>query len=151
MIKNKSYSHTRTRKGLNDLISLYEINYIKLMKLFPIQRLKEEINFLIPEGTTNSEIKISIKKHSRHTSKLTLHKSNIVKYAKDTEMEIFIYHDARMAEVRKFNGQRQFWLRNKYPNKYMSSKDEKFQWNIFFSEFLTHSKKHGLSSLENMH
>ena len=151
MIKNKSYSHTRTRKSLNDLISLYEINYIKLMKLFPIQRLKEEINFLIPEGTTNSEIKISIKKHSRHTSKLTLHKSNIVKYAKDTEMEIFIYHDARMAEVRKFNGQRQFWLRNKYPNKNMSSKDEKFQWNIFFSEFLTHSKKYGLSSLQNMH
>ena len=151
MIKTKSNTHSKTRKGLNDLISLYEINYIKLMKLFPIQRLKEEINFLIPEGTTNSEIKISIKKHSRHTSKLTLHKSNIVKYAKDTEMEIFIYHDARMAEVRKFNGQRQFWLRNKYPNKNMSSKDEKFQWNIFFSEFLTHSKKYGLSSLQNMH
>ena len=151
MIKNKSYSHTRTRKGLNDLISLYEINYIKLMKLLPIQEKKEEINFLLPEGISNSEIKISINKHSRHTSKLTLHKSNIVKYAKVTEMEIFIYHDVKMAEVRKFNGQRQFWLRNKYPNKHMSTKDEKFQWNIFFSEFLTYSKKYGLSRLENMH
>ena len=151
MIKNKSYPHTRTRKSLNDLISLYELNYIKLMKIFPIQELKEEINFLLPEGISSSEIRISIKRHSKHTSKLTVYKSNSIKYSKNTEMEIFIYHDARMAEVRKFNGQRQFWLRNKYPNKHMSSKDEKFQWNIFFSEFLTHSKKHGLSSLENMH
>ena len=151
MIKTKSNTHSKTRKGLNDLISLYEINYIKLMKLFPIQKLKEEIHFLMPEGISNSEIRISIKRHSKHTSKLTLHKSNLLKYSKDAEMEIFIYHDARMAEVRKFNGQRQFWLRNKYPNKNMSSKDEKFQWNIFFSEFLTHSQKYGLSSLDNMH
>ena len=34
-----------------------------------------------------------------------------------------------MAEVRKFNDKKQFWLRNKYPNKNMLSKDEKFQWN----------------------
>tara|TARA_Y100000996_G_scaffold362283_1_gene305529 strand:- start:157 stop:609 length:453 start_codon:yes stop_codon:yes gene_type:complete len=150
MIKNKSYPRS-TRKGLNDLISLYEINYIKLMNLLPIQEKKEKINFLLAEGISNSEIRIYIERQSRYTSKLILLKSNLVRYSKDTEMEILIYHDLRMAEVRKFNGQRQFWLRNKYPNKYMSSKDEKFQWNIFFSEFLTHSKKYGLSSLENMH
>lgn len=121
------------------------------MKLFPIQEMKEEFNFLIPEGINNVAIKVSIKRHSRHTSKLTLHKSNLVKYTKNIEMEIFIYHDARMAEVRKFNGQRQFWLRNKYPNKNMFTKDEKFQWNIFLSEFLTHSKKQGLSIIKNMH
>ena len=54
-----------------------------------------------------------------------------------------------MAEVRKFNGKKQFWLRNKYPNKSMLSKDEKFQWNFFLEEFLTHTKKHGLSILKN--
>ena len=151
MIKNKCYLRTSASKGLNDLISLYEINYIKLMKLLPIQEKKEEINFLLPEGISNSEVRIYIERQSRHTSKLILHKSNLVKHSKDTEMEIFIYHDVKMAEVRKFNGQRQFWLRNKYPNKHMSTKDEKFQWNIFFSEFLTHSKKYGLSSLLNMH
>jgi uncharacterized protein YqiB (DUF1249 family) len=53
-----------------------------------------------------------------------------------------------MAEVRKFNGKKQFWLRNKYPNKNMLSKDEKFQWNYFLEEFLVHTKNCGLSVLK---
>ena len=91
------------------------------------------------------------KKKSKHTSKLTLYKSNLLRHMDDTKMEIYIYRDAKMAEVRKFNGKRQFWLRNKYPNKNMLTKDEKFQWNIFLSEFLSHSISHGLSVQEKMH
>ena len=127
MIKNRYEARKRSRKSLNDLIRLYEINYLKLIKLLPINR------------------------KSLHTSELTLRKSNLLRYMEDTKMEIFVYHDARMAEVRRFNGKRQFWLRNKYPNKNMLTKDEKFQWNIFLSEFLSHSEVHGLSALENMH
>ncbi|MBV06232.1 MAG: hypothetical protein CMD53_02700 [Gammaproteobacteria bacterium] len=151
MIKNRNLAQKRSRKNLNDLIGLYEINYLKIIKLFPIHKMNEDFNFLIPEGANNSEIKISIDRKSRHTSKLTLYKSNFFQNIEDTEMEIYVYHDARMAEVRRFNGMRQFWLRNKYPNKYMLAKDEKFQWNIFLSEFLNHSQLHGLSIIKNMH
>ena len=140
----------RSRKSLNDLISLYEINYLKIIKLFPIQELENNLYFIIPEGVNNSEIRISIDKNSRHTSKLTLYKSSSIKQIKDIRMEIFVYHDAKLAEVKRFNGKSQFWLRNRYPNKNMLSKDEKFQWNIFLSEFLTYSKLHGLSIIENM-
>tara|TARA_B100001113_G_scaffold252983_1_gene208572 strand:+ start:335 stop:790 length:456 start_codon:yes stop_codon:yes gene_type:complete len=151
MIKNERSTKKRSRKSLNDLISLYEINYLKLIKLFPIQELEKDINFIIPEGVNNSEIKITIDRNSRHTSKLTLYKSNTIEHIKHMEMEIFVYHDARLAEVRRFNGKRQFWLRNKYPNKNMLTKDEKFQWNIFLSEFLTYSQMHGLSIIKNLH
>ena len=151
MIKNERSTKKRSRKSLNDLISLYEINYLKLIKLFPIQELEKDINFIIPEGINNSEIKITIDRNSRHTSKLTLYKSNTIEHIKDMEMEIFVYHDARLAEVRRFNGKRQFWLRNKYPNKNMLTKDEKFQWNIFLSEFLTYSQMHGLSIIKYLH
>jgi len=151
MIKNRYQAQKRSRKSLSDLIRLYEINYFKLIKLLPIDKINEEFNFFIPEGVNNSEIRISINRISLHTSKLTLHKSNLLRYMEDTIMEIFVYHDARMAEVRRFNGKRQFWLRNKYPNKNMLTKDEKFQWNIFLSEFLSHSEAHGLSVVENMH
>ena len=120
------------------------------MKLLPIQKINSEFNFFIPEGLNNSEIRISIDRKSQHTSKLTLYKSNLLRHMEDTKMEIFIYHDARMAEVRRFNGKSQFWLRNKYPNKNMLTKDEKFQWNIFLSEFLTHAQLHGLSVVENL-
>ena len=151
MTKNRFAAINKSRKNLSDLIRLYEINYLKLMKLLPIQKIDTEFNFLIPEGLNNSEIRISINKKSKHTSKLTLYKSNLLRHMDDTKMEIYIYHDARMAEVRRFNGKSQFWLRNKYPNKNMLSKDEKFQWNIFLSEFLTHAQLQGLSVVENLH
>ena len=151
MIKNEGLLKKRSRKTLNDLIFLYEINYLKLIKLFPIQKSEKYLNFIIPEGVKNSEIRISIDRSSQHTSKLTLYKSNLLRYMEDTKMEIYIYHDVRMAEVRRFNGKSQFWLRNKYPNKNMLSKDEKFQWNIFLSEFLTHAQINGLSIIEKLH
>ena len=151
MIKNEGLLKKRSRKTLNDLIFLYEINYLKLIKLFPIQKSEKYLNFIIPEGVKNSEIRISIDRSSQHTSKLTLYKSNLLRHMDDTKMEIYIYHDVRMAEVRRFNGKSQFWLRNKYPNKNMLSKDEKFQWNIFLSEFLTHAQLHGLSVVEILH
>ena len=151
MIKNRYPAINKSKKSLSDLIRLYEINYLKLMRLLPIQKINTEFNFLIPEGSNNSEIRISINNKSKHTSKLTLYKSNLLRYMEDTKMEIYIYHDVRMAEVRRFNGKSQFWLRNKYPNKNMLSKDEKFQWNIFLSEFLTHAQLNGLSIIEKLH
>ena len=151
MTKNRYTAINKSRKNLSDLIRLYEINYLKLMKLLPIQKISTEFNFLIPEGLNNSEIKISVNKESKHTSKLTLYKSNNIRHVTDMQMEIFLYHDAKLAEVKRFNGKSQFWLRNTYPNKNMLSKDEKFQWNIFLSEFLTYSRLHGLSITENMH
>ena len=83
MIKNKGMAKKRSRKRLNDLISLYEINYLKIIKLFPIQKLENNLYFIIPEGVNNSEIRISIDKNSRHTSKLTLYKSSSIKQIKE--------------------------------------------------------------------
>ena len=103
MIKNEGIVKKRSRKSLNDLIFLYEINYLKLIKLFPIQKLEKDLNFIIPEGVNNSEIRISIDKNSQHTSKLTLYKSSSIKQIKDIRMEIFVYHDAKLAEVKRFN------------------------------------------------
>ena len=151
MIKNRYSAINKSRKSLNELIRLYELNYLKLMKLLPIKEINSKFNFFIPEGLYNSEIRISINKKSKHTSELTLYKSNNIRHVTDMQMEIFLYHDAKLAEVKRFNGKSQFWLRNTYPNKNMLSKDEKFQWNIFLSEFLTYSKLHGLSITENMH
>ena len=149
MIKNKINKYKRSNRGLNQLLRLYERNYLKLIHFFPIGDHERSIVYLMPEGLLNKEIRISCKKLSSHTSVIEIYKSKSLSLLENTEIEIYIYHDARMAEVRKFNGKKQFWLRNKYPNKNMLSKDEKFQWNFFLEEFLTHTKKHGLSILKH--
>tara|TARA_Y100000768_G_scaffold120315_1_gene88917 strand:- start:132 stop:587 length:456 start_codon:yes stop_codon:yes gene_type:complete len=149
MIKNKINKYKRSNRGLNQLLRLYERNYLKLIHFFPIGDHETSIVYLMPEGLLNKEIRISCRKLSSHTSVIEIYKSKSLSLLENTEIEIYIYHDARMAEVRKFNGKKQFWLRNKYPNKNMLSKDEKFQWNFFLEEFLTHTKTHGLSILKD--
>ena len=149
MIRNKISRYKHSKRGLNQLLRLYERNYLKLIHFFPIGDHESSIVYLMPEGLLNKEIRISCKKLSSHTSVIEIYKSKSLSLLENTEIEIYIYHDARMAEVRKFNGKKQFWLRNKYPNKNMLSKDEKFQWNFFLEEFLTHTKTHGLSILKD--
>tara|TARA_B100000902_G_scaffold42419_1_gene50186 strand:- start:6964 stop:7419 length:456 start_codon:yes stop_codon:yes gene_type:complete len=148
MTKTEVYKSKNSQRRLNQLLRLYERNYQRIIKFFPIQDEKNNINYLIPEGEFNSEINLSCKKLSSHTSVIEIKKNKSVSLLPDTEIQIYIYHDAKMAEVRKFNGKKQFWLRNKYPNKNMLSKDEKFQWNYFLEEFLIHTKNCGLSVLK---
>ena len=148
MIKNRQSYSRNSNRGLNQLLRLYERNYQKLVKFFPINRSLTEIDYLIPEGKKNSEIKIACKNISSHTSVITISKTKSFSLLQDTNIEIYLYHDAKMAEVRKFNGKKQFWLRNRYPNKNMLTRDEKFQWNFFLEEFLTHTKNYGLSIIE---
>ena len=148
MTKTEVYKLKNSQRRLNQLLRLYERNYLRIIKFFPIQDSKNNINYLIPEGEFNSEINLSCKKLSSHTSVIEIKKNKSISLLPDTEIEIYIYHDAKMAEVRKFNGKKQFWLRNKYPNKNMLSKDEKFQWNYFLEEFLVHTKNYGLSVLK---
>lgn len=148
MIKNRQSYFRNSNRGLNQLLRLYERNYQKLVKFFPINRSLTEIDYLIQEGKKNSEIKIACKNISSHTSVITISKTKSFSLLQDTNIEIYLYHDAKMAEVRKFNGKKQFWLRNRYPNKNMLTRDEKFQWNFFLEEFLTHTKNYGLSIIE---
>ena len=148
MTKSEVYKSKNSQRRLNQLLRLYERNYQRIIKFFPIQDSKNNIKYLIPEGEFNSEINLSCKKLSSHTSVIEIKKNKSISLLPDTEIEIYIYHDAKMAEVRKFNGKKQFWLRNKYPNKNMLSKDEKFQWNYFLEEFLVHTKNCGLSFLK---
>ncbi len=50
MIKNRQSYFRNSNRGLNQLLRLYERNYQKLVKFFPINRSQTEIDYLIPEG-----------------------------------------------------------------------------------------------------
>ena len=106
------------------------------------------MSYLLPEGNRNSKVTLKFIKDSKYTSTLFINQSEILNTnLLSTRINVAIYHDFRMAEVRTFNGKYLFWMKNKYPNKNMFHKDEKFQWNKFLSEWLIFSKKEGLSDL----
>ena len=117
-----------------------------IKEIIPSYRNNLNLSYLLPEADLNSRVTLQLNKDSKYTSTLVIKQSGFTSIELiTTEIFVAIYHDIRMAEVRKFNGKQLFWARNKYPNKNMFHKDEKYQWNKFFSEWLIFSKKEGLA------
>ena len=86
MIKNKIYQYKRSNRGLNQLLRLYERNYLKLIHFFPIGDHESSIVYLMPEGLLNKEIRISCKKLSSHTSVIEIYKSKSLSLLENTEI-----------------------------------------------------------------
>ena len=136
----------KPKTNLKSLLFLYEKNFMLIKEIIPSFKKNLNLSYLLPEADLNSRVTIELNKDSRYTSTLIISQSGYTtKKLNETEIVVAIYHDIRMAEVRKFNGKQLFWARNKYPNTNMFHKDEKYQWNKFFSEWLVFSKKEGLA------
>ena len=133
-------------------LAICESNFLRLSKLLKSFSMKKYFFETINPDSSNQQISFLVLSKTQHTVVIEAKQitSNEIKL-NEFVLRIQISLDAKLAEVKRFNGKSQFWLRNTYPNKNMLSKDEKFQWNIFLSEFLTYSKLHGLSITENMH
>lgn len=145
----QNYNSQKKKTRLDDLIKLYEINYLKLYKILPNILNMDSASFSLPEGEESSTININTYKESKYTSKLIVCQSNFsIRSMEDMIMDVAVYHDLKMVEVRRFNGKHQFWLRNVFPNKNMLSKDEKYQWNKYLSEWLSFVTKEGLSNIK---
>lgn len=130
------------------LVSLFEFNYFNSRILFSKNKNYLNGDFFLPEGALINKVSFSIKSMSEHTDILYIQQKDFKTFSlKDLELEVAIYHDAKMAEVTKFNGKKQFWLQNNYPNSSMLSKDEKFQRNLFLAEWLIFVRKQGLSNI----
>jgi uncharacterized protein YqiB (DUF1249 family) len=59
------------------------------------------------------------------------------------QMQVRVYHDARLAEVVSFASRRRVQPHYDYPNPAMHQPDEKSQWNRFLGEWLSHCLQHG--------
>ena len=62
------------------------------------------MSFKLPEGKKNSAVTLEISVNSQYTStlKITQTNSSIIPF-KDIQLEVLIYHDFKMVEVKKFN------------------------------------------------
>ena len=136
----KIINQNKTNQRTSLLISLFETNYLKAEELFPKKLNTHFFSFSLPEGNLNNNVSINRISFSSHTDLFIIKQSKFKTLGlKNIEIEVVIYHDAKMAEVTKFNKKRIPWFMNYYSKLSIYSKDEKLQWNLFLFEWLKFS------------
>ncbi len=125
---------------------LYELNFYKIMLLFPQLNYMCEIVNIALISCTDASLQIKIKEQHKYTTEIELHKSlPINKSIKPLIMTLRLYHDARLVEVISFQGSNKLKKYENYPNKDMYLVDEKKQLN-FHLQFILNM---GLNSKMN--
>ena len=138
----------RYKLSLSSLHAICEANYLRLLRVFSAY---EQSNERIV-ALDHARIVFTVTERCRYTTSFKIKQltGSAPKWAKSFELEVRAYHDARMLEVRSFQGSRHVQGRHQYPNKTMLQKDEKVQQNQFVAEWLEHilARGYNVSPLE---
>lgn len=130
----------RYRVDLVELQAACEANYARLMQLLPAMR----------EGAPARRVALShgeqqfgvlaleVLETCPYTSTLCVRQEHSLGWLPMPQMEVRVYHDARMAEVIGAQSARRFRGIYPYPNAAMHQPDEKTQLNLFLGEWLSH-------------
>lgn len=138
MLKRQRNQYT---VNLVDLHSLCESNYARVMRLFPDyeQRNTREMT------AGQSRVMLRVTERCRYTTTVRLtHLSPLARHLGGVELDIRLYHDARMAEVVGFQSHRQLEGRYQYPNPNMYQRDEKQQQNQYVADLLAFCMREGM-------
>lgn len=125
-----------------------EKNYLLFSQILPSLNQESIFSFGLTMGNSKlNEVSISLNKISKFTSDIKVCFS--AELSKEIEIEVRLYHEAKMCEVIRFQGYHQSLI-SILPSqkKFGFTKDEKYQWNSFLNKFLTICKESG-RSLEN--
>ena len=134
--------------GLKEFHFICEKNYLLFSQLLPDLQKEKNLSFGIPLGNFKlNEVSIYLSEVSKFTSDIKICFS--AELSEKIEIEVRLYHEAKMCEVIRFQGFHQS-LVSIFPSqkKFGFTKDEKFQWNSFLNKFLTVCIESG-RSLEN--
>tara|TARA_B110000967_G_scaffold117996_1_gene120705 strand:- start:1666 stop:2034 length:369 start_codon:yes stop_codon:yes gene_type:complete len=96
----------------------------------------------------NSGMLLTVVEVTKYTYLLTIvADGSRPRWLPEIEVKVRVYNDARMAEVIEWCSDRTIpWLLCE--NSGMQARDEKWQWNSFLSELLSHGLSRGMSKIE---
>ena len=141
--------YKREHKKLQELQVIQASNFLLLSKLFSNLTISNNFRFHLPMSSEKerklSKINFNLKKISKYTSNLEIvMESPFIK--EDIKLNLRIYHEAKLAEVTRFQNFH-ISLLEIFPTnlKFGFSKDERLQWNSFTKEFLNLCLKEGRS------
>jgi len=127
-----------------------EGNYVRLNKLLPEFAQDSEFKFWIEHDPSHkSYVRLKVTESFPYTSTILVSQEGLVSdWIRPPEMQVRLYHDARMAEVISYQKQHRIRGQYHYPNPEMRMPDEKIQLNSFLAEWLAHGLKHGRSNYQ---
>lgn len=134
---------------LRELGSLFEANYLRLLKLQRLLGEQDAVEFdLQTEHQFVARVGMRVVETGKYTQTLYLEQlSSAGRWVNDPQMTVRMYHDASVAEVISCRGHRRIEPSNAYPNRFMHHPDEKSQLNHFLAEWLTFCLKYGCQTL----
>jgi hypothetical protein len=121
---------------LTDLHGQCELNFLRLEQIFPDMRLT--LKTLIYAGVKDQlRMEIEVIDRAPYTTHLFVRgEVSGLPWAGEMEMDVQMYHDARMAEVSRYSSQKLVFIRNRYPNAQMFQRHEKWHANQFLGVWL---------------
>jgi len=130
----------RYRVDLVGLQAACEANYVRLLRLLPDMRGEQHSRRI---GMTQGEqllgvLSLEVAQACPYTTTLRVRQEHSLPWLPVPQLEVQVYHDARMAEVVSAEHARRFRSVYPYPNEAMHQPDEKAQLNLFLGEWLSH-------------
>ena len=151
MLKNMGHSyHQQTyRIDLVQQHRLYELNYVRLLRLFPELFKQDHYQVLVDYGThqQNHEVLVSFEVRQRAPYTTLVYISFNSQWGGLLNLpgiEVRLYHDVNMAEVVFSRHSQRLQPRYQYPNPKMHQPDEKQQWNLFLADCLEYCLRGGM-------
>ena len=124
------------RIQLIDLQGQCELNYYRLEQVFPDMRVTLHKQIFAGEHD-RMRLRLEVSEHSPYTTRLWIRgELDGLSWIGDLDVDVHMYHDAKMAEVTHANAQRLLNFRNRYPNALMMQRDEKWHANQFLGVWL---------------
>jgi uncharacterized protein YqiB (DUF1249 family) len=114
-----------------------DVNYQRMLKLFPAMREQDEMRIVLTSGAGGTSVRIKVLERSRYTTLLHLIQQPELNWGSSPNMRIRMYHDASSAEVVEYQYENRFHGHYEYPNQRMRHPDEKVQLNKFLGECLS--------------
>jgi uncharacterized protein len=134
----------RYRVDLVELQAACEANYARLMQLLPGMREqphppRQPRRVALSQGERLlGVLALEVVETCPYTSTIQVRQEHSLPWLPIPQLEVRVYHDARMAEVVGAQSARRFRGIYPYPNAAMHQPDEKTQLNLFLGEWLSH-------------
>lgn len=129
---------------LQGLHTLCDRNYLRLTRLLPELEVRDHFHFRWSQSGGDADLQVIVRERSRFTDVLELVLDTLeLPWYPRLELQVRLYHDARMAEVIEFQHHRHIPARNRFPNDRCYQQDEKSQVNAFLADCLRHCLEEG--------